>query len=134
MNKMLLVAWILALSLLASSGQTNSVTSPPGYSGHWFAPPDNQSLKLPARPEETPRPSSPHGTFAFSNKEGSANEAALVSRVVAQGLFERSTPTYNNDLQRNIAQAFRPEILKAVMSAFTAASSMRSLERIPCAC
>ena len=118
---MLLVASILVLSCLASPAQTNSasvpVSSPRASSEHWFPPPDGQMLKLPVRPEEiTPQrmaPSAAHETFAFSNKQGlNADEATLVSRVVQQGLFDCSVPTYNTDIQRRLAEAFEPKIVK----------------------
>lgn len=121
LKMMLLVAWTLVLSCLASPGQTNSATvtvhAPRASSAHWFPPPEGQMLKLPVRPEEiTPKkmaPSAAHETFAFSNKQGlNTDEAALVSRVVQQGLLDCSVPTYNSDIQRRLAEAFEPKIVK----------------------
>jgi len=118
MNKMLLVAWIFALPCLVSSGQTNcakvAIKPPPAPQAHWFPPPDPQLLKLPAQSEDVSRPAS-HETFAFSSHPGlygDPSEAVLMRRLEEQGFFERTAPTYNNDLQRKIAEAFRPQTIK----------------------
>jgi hypothetical protein len=60
--------------------------------------------------------STPRDAFASSGQmslEASPNpkEAALFSRIAREGRLQPPAPMYDNDLERKMAEAFRPEII-----------------------
>jgi hypothetical protein len=70
-------------------------------------------LKLPDGPKVV-SDSSPRPTFALSNQtisEANPTELALMRRMEREGLMRPAGPTYGSDVERKIAEAFRPEII-----------------------
>ena len=44
--------------------------------------------------------------------EGKPARIAISSQVVEEGLLQPAGPSYDNDLERNMAAAFKPEIVQ----------------------
>jgi hypothetical protein len=131
MNRILVVAWTLVVPCCDCFGQANSSVAaaqplprltlklPPEQNslappqGHLFPPPELKLQALPFRPENVSSPL-PRQTGAFSSQissEGNPAQIAVFSRIEREGLLKPQGPTYDSDVERKIAAAFRPEII-----------------------
>jgi hypothetical protein len=83
------------------------------FQGHVSSPPETQGLKLPGRPVNVVDPSL-RDAFAISSQtslKADLTETALYSRMERENFFKSSEPEYDNDLERKIDAAFKPEII-----------------------
>jgi len=97
----------------APSAELHSQTQLAPLQSDAFASPHPHPLKLPDRPKDV-SDSTARDAFALSNhtiSEGNSTEIALMRQLERQGLLQHSGPVYENDLQRKIAESFRPEII-----------------------
>jgi hypothetical protein len=95
----------------AANVSSQTQLAPP--QGHLFPPPE---LKMHELPFITPVASGslPRQTGAFSSQMSSdinPAQTAVFNRIEREGLLKPRGPTYDSDVERKIAAAFRPQII-----------------------
>ncbi len=110
MKRIFLVAYALLAPCWISFGQTNSPAA--------AAPlPPLRTLKMPAAPKQSPAaivlPANTNALAGQMSLEGNPAKTAAPSRIAQEGLLIPPGPAYSNDFERNMAAAFRPEIIHA---------------------
>jgi len=110
MNRLLLVACALVAPCWVCFGQTNSPAAT-------AQSPPRPALKLPAPPgQDSPAVSLPSDGNALANRmslNGNSAKTAAGSRIVQEGLLKPAGPTYSSDFERNMAAAFKPEVIQS---------------------
>jgi hypothetical protein len=108
MNRILLVACALIAPCWVCFGQTNAPAAAPSL--------PRPALKSPAQPgQDSPAIALPAGANSPAGRmslEGSRAKTAASDRVEQDGLLKPAGPTYTNDFERNMAAAFKPEIVQ----------------------
>lgn len=104
------------LAITASGAAQTDVSvqtqlAPPA--GHVFPPPALKFQQLPFRPESVSHPLPPQTAASSSQVRSAWNspESAVFDRIDREGLLKPQGATYTSDVERNIAAAFRPQII-----------------------
>jgi hypothetical protein len=127
MNKILLTAYALIASCWVSFGQTNAPAA--------AQPAPRPALKLPAAPQQTSPdvllPANTNSPAGQMNSEdtgaatglnalaermklkGNPAKTAASSLMAQEGLLQAAGPASSSDFDRNMAAAFKPEIIRA---------------------